>query len=328
MSNARGRGRRAKRGPLSREEVREGQRARIMRAAARVVAEQGFGGTSIALVIETAGVSRATFYDLFENFEQCFLAMVDAAMRRATARIAEAFAQHATWQERALAGLATLLRALDADPYLARVCLVETLGAGQAALEYHARELELLKHMVDDAAGPARAGRHSSAMSAEAVVTSVAGILHRRVVSGEAPPFVDLLVPLVSLALEPYLDPRAVAQAQERAGQLARELAKEHAMRRSRPAADAAIPKALSNPRAHRSRECLWYLAAHPGSSNREVGEGIDLARPEQAAGLLARLADLGLLDKRGRPGHPNAWSLTPQGERVVQALADQYGYG
>jgi AcrR family transcriptional regulator len=310
------------RGRLSREQVAEVQRARVMRAAARVVAEHGFSGTSITQVAKAAGVSRVTFYDLFENFEQCFLAVLDAAMRRTSARIARAFAQNTTWQKQAVAGLAVLLSALDADPYLARVCLVEALAAGPTALEYHVREIELLKHMVDSAAGSARTDRHSSALSAEATVVAVAGILHRRLVTGEAPPFIDLLAPLTSLVLEPYFDEQTVTQAHERAERLAQELAKEHAARRARPATDTTIPKGLTNPRAHRGRACLRYLASHPGASNRAVGEGIGLTRLEQAAALLARLANQGLLHKQaGRPGHPNAWSLTPHGEQVARAL-------
>ncbi len=310
------------RGRLSREQVAEVQRTRIMRAAAQVVAEHGFGGASITQVAKAAGVSRATFYDLFESFEQCFLAVLDAAMRRTSARIAQAFAQNTTWQKQAVAGLAVLLSALDADLCLARVCLVEALAAGPAALEYYAREIEMLKHMVDSAAGPARTDRHSSALSAEATVVAVAGILHRRLVTGEAPPFIDLLAPLTSLALEPYFDEQTVTQAHKRAQRLAQELSKKHAARRPRPATDTVIPKVLINPRAHRSRACLCYLATHPGASNRAVAEGIGLTRLEQAAALLARLANQGLLVKRaGRPGHPNAWSLTPHGEQVAQAL-------
>ncbi len=313
------------RGRPSREQVAEVQRARIMRAVAQVVAEHGFGGASIAKVAKAAGVSRTTFYNLFENFEQCFLAVLDAGMRGTSAQIAQAFAQNTTWQEQAVAGLAALLSALDADPCLARVCLVEVLAASPAALEYHAREIEVLKHMVDSAAGPARTDRHSSALSAEATVVAVAGILHRRLITGEAPPFIDLLAPLTSLALEPYFDEQTVTQAHERAGRLAQELSKKHAARRPHPTADTVIPKVLRNPRAHRSRACLRYLAAHPGASNRAVGEGIGLTRLEQASGLLARLANQGLLVKQaGRPGHPNAWSLTPHGEQVAQALEER----
>jgi TetR/AcrR family transcriptional regulator len=313
-------------GRPSRAQVAQAQRARIMRAAAQVVAERGFAGASITQVAKTAGVSRATFYQLFENFEQCFLAVLDAAMRRTSARIAQALAQNTTWQQQAVAGLAALLSALDADPSLARVCLVEARAAGPTALEYHAREIELLKHMVDSAAGPARTGRHSSALSAEATVVAVAGILHQRLITGEAPPFIDLLAPLASLALEPYCDAQAVAQAHERARRLAHELSKKHAAQHPRPATDTVIPKVLRNPRAHRSRACLHYLAAHPGVSNRAVGEGIGLTRLKQAADLLARLADLGLLLKQpGRPGHPNAWTLTPHGEQVARALEEMH---
>lgn len=312
------------RGPLSREQVTEMQRARIMRAVPQVVDEHGLRGASIARVATTAGVSRSTFYDLFENFEQCFLAVLDAGMRHTSARIAQAFAQNTTWQRQAVAGLVVLLGALDADPRLARVCLVEALAAGPSALEYHAREMEMLKHMVDSAAGPARTDRHSSALSAEATVVAVAGILHRRLVTGEAPPFTHLLAPLTSVVLEPYCDAQTVTQAHAQAERLAQELAEERAARRPRPAMDMVIPKALTNPRAHRGRACLCYLATHPGASNRAVGEGIGLTRVEQAASLLARLANQGLLHKQaGRPGHPNAWSLTPHGEQVARALED-----
>lgn len=60
------------------------------------------------------------------------------------------------------------------------------------------------------------------------------------------------------------------------------------------------------------------------GESNRAVGEGIGLPRLKQAGDLLARLADEGLLVKQaGGPGRPNAWSLTPHGERVARALEE-----
>jgi len=58
--------------------------------------------------------------------------------------------------------------------------------------------------------------------------------------------------------------------------------------------------------------------------SNKEIGEAIGVSHRGQLAKLLGRLAEQGLLVKRaGAPGHPNAWSATPAGERVALALAD-----
>jgi AcrR family transcriptional regulator len=323
-ADVRGEGVRGGRGRLSREQVQEGQRARIMRAMVGVVAEGGLADASIARVIARAGVSRLTFYELFGNFDGCFLAVLDAAKRRTTVLVSEAFEQGATWPERAVGGLAALLGFLDSDPQLARVCVVEALAAGPAALELRARELEVLKHMVDAAAGQAPGDRHTSMLGAEMVVASVAGILHARVVSGEAPPFLDLLAPLVEMVLAPSLDAQTVAGAVEQARLRAQELGEERSSQLPRPTADVAIPRALTNPSAHRRRECLLYLCERPGASNREVGKGIGVSHSGQVSKLLEGLAQRGLiLKRRGRAGHANAWSPTPHGEQVARALQE-----
>lgn len=307
--------------PLSREQVREHQRARIMGATVAMVAERGFRDASIARVTEAAGVSRHTFYELFESFEECFLAVLDGAMRRSTALIAEAFARSDTWPERAVGGLGALLGFLDSDPGLARVCLVEALAAGRAALEYRARELEVIKHMVDGAASDGRVGGGASMHGAETIVAAVAGILHGRVVKGEAPPFMDLLEQLVEVALGSDFDREGVAPQIERARLSADVAAQE---RGERAGAEVAIPRGLSNPAAYQARSCLLYVVAHPGASNGAVGEGTGVRHRAQISSVLGRLVGLGLVTKRaGGPGRANAWTATPAGERVARALGD-----
>src|ERR1700735_501209 len=59
------------------------QRVRMLTAAAPGVAEAGYGGMSVARVTSRAGVSRRTFYDLFEDREDCFLAVFDDGVARA-----------------------------------------------------------------------------------------------------------------------------------------------------------------------------------------------------------------------------------------------------
>src|SRR5436190_2182446 len=59
---------------LRREEVASSQRARLLRAMAEVAAEKGYANTVVADVIARAGVSRRTFYELFRDKQDCFLA--------------------------------------------------------------------------------------------------------------------------------------------------------------------------------------------------------------------------------------------------------------
>src|SRR5271156_3460353 len=67
---------------LPREHVSEIQRMRILAAMAEVASERGAGSVTVAHVVGRAGVSRRTFYDLFADREECFLAAFEDAIGR------------------------------------------------------------------------------------------------------------------------------------------------------------------------------------------------------------------------------------------------------
>jgi hypothetical protein len=87
----------------------------------------------------------------------------------------------------------------------------------------------------------------------------------------------------------------------------------------------AALPALLSNPSAHRARECLLFLADHPGTSNREVASGIGVAHQPQISRLLSQLVAESLACKRSEgAGRRNAWRLTPRGEQALRMLTER----
>jgi AcrR family transcriptional regulator len=142
------------RGPhrLAREEVLASQRARMLEAMAHAVAAKGYAATTVADVVGGAGVSRKTFYEHFQDKEDCFLAAFDAgvgvlvnAVERATL---EATGE---WREHIRAGVHAYLTTLASSPDFARTFLIEVLAAGPNALErraeVHGRFAELLKKL-------------------------------------------------------------------------------------------------------------------------------------------------------------------------------------
>jgi AcrR family transcriptional regulator len=309
----------ASRGRVSRERFLEMQRARIMEAAVQAVSQRGFRGATIEAVVASAGVSRSTFYEVFDDFDACFLAVLDSGMRRSIVLMSEAYDRGASWQEKMLAGLAALLAFLDSEPLLARACLVEALAAGPSALEYRARELELLKHMVDAALARAPGGHQTSPLTAEAVVASVVGILHARLITGEAPPFLDMLGSLAALVIGPYVDGQPLVEQISRAEQLAQVSSEQHASRRQ---SVVTIPSALRASGAYRARDCLLYVAEHPGVSNRAIADGIGITHHGQMSTLLGRLEREGLLTKHAAgAGRHNAWWPTSEGKLISDAL-------
>jgi AcrR family transcriptional regulator len=124
-----------------REVVRESQRGRMLAAMAGVVGAKGYGAVAVADVIARAGVSRKTFYEHFENKEECFLAAYDAGVEVMLDAIDSAIRDAAPGGPLAIAraGTARYLETLAANPAFARTFLVEVLAAGPRALERRAR---------------------------------------------------------------------------------------------------------------------------------------------------------------------------------------------
>jgi AcrR family transcriptional regulator len=62
---------------LSRETVRDSQRARLLRAMLEVVAEHGYAATTVSQVAAAARVSPNRFYSFFSDKADCFLSLCD-----------------------------------------------------------------------------------------------------------------------------------------------------------------------------------------------------------------------------------------------------------
>jgi AcrR family transcriptional regulator len=143
------------RGPhsLTRNEVLASQRGRMIEAMAETVAAKGYAATTVADVVARAGVSRKTFYEHFEDKEDCFLASydtgADALLGAVAERVAAGEPAGDDWRARLRAGVRAYLEALAAEPAFARTFLVEVRVAGPRAqarrADVHARFVDFLR---------------------------------------------------------------------------------------------------------------------------------------------------------------------------------------
>ncbi|MGN6814482.1 MAG: TetR/AcrR family transcriptional regulator [Solirubrobacterales bacterium] len=110
------------------------QRQRILLAAAEVFAASGYRQVAVADIIKQARVGRGRFYEHFSSKEDCFLALYDFGASSALSVVEEACSGSAlTFGERVQAGMAAFLDYVEANPDLARSCIVEGPVAGPAA---------------------------------------------------------------------------------------------------------------------------------------------------------------------------------------------------
>jgi AcrR family transcriptional regulator len=166
--------------------VAEIQRARMVAALVEVARERGVSGVTVAHVVARSGVSRRTFYELFEDREDCFLAGFDLAVQGAARRVLPAYGVRGTWRERVRAALGALLEYLDDEPGMGALCVVDTLGAGPVALERRTQVVQVLIDAVHEGRKEAKGAVKPTRLTAEGVVGAVLAVLHARLAAGDA----------------------------------------------------------------------------------------------------------------------------------------------
>lgn len=138
------------RGPqaLPREQVAAHQRQRLFEAMISVVDEQGFVASTISDLVKRAGVSRRSFYEHFENKEECLLATYDSLIEQFTARLTASYDEQAPLTDQVQALVRAIFDAASERPDAARLVSVEMGGAGPVGIERWARDAELLSRFV------------------------------------------------------------------------------------------------------------------------------------------------------------------------------------
>jgi AcrR family transcriptional regulator len=300
---------------IGRGQVSELQRVRLIAAMTEVAAELGVANATVAHVVARAGVSRRTFYELFEDREQCFLAALDSAIARAAERVLAAYDPDTRWHERLRGALVGLLAFLEDNSRAGRVLIVESLGAGPAALECRERVLAYAISAVDEGRDETKNGPGPPLVTAEGAVGGVLSVLHSRLCGTERGGLLELTSPLMGMVVLPYLGVAAARRETERPVPI-------HA---ARPAPGPADPLRGTGMRlTYRTARVLAAVAERPGSSNRELGIASEMQDQGQISKLLSRLSRLGLIENTGvgpNKGAPNAWVLTEKGRGIQEAI-------
>lgn len=183
------------------------QRERLLAAMLRATAELTYREVSVQDVLERAGVSRPTFYEHFENKEDCFLAAFDNAAARLRERLEQAAGEEGaeSWRDRLRLALEELLRFVAEEPDAAMSLIVDARAACPAALQ---RRDELLDHFAacidTQVRAEASAGAAPSPIAAAGIVGGIETLLYTRLNRGQTDDLESLLPPLMYFAVLPY----------------------------------------------------------------------------------------------------------------------------
>jgi AcrR family transcriptional regulator len=181
------------------------QRQRLLQAAAEEFAGRGYAHTSSESISRRAGMSKATFYEHFDNKQDCMLALFDRAAEVVGGAMAEAARGAGGGAlDRMRAGTRAFLVAVAGHPEYAQTLLIESIGAGPEAARRRDRIVQGFADLLDaENAEAARRGlipRFASPHDALAVIGAISELVSRQVRLGvpddvlELAPVIDRLI--------------------------------------------------------------------------------------------------------------------------------------
>ena len=182
------------------------QRRRLRIAIAEACAEKSYPAVRIKDITDGAKVSRRTFYDLFSDKEDCFLATYDVCVESVFLSLNRAYAAAGdTWEARVGAALRRLLELCAENPAFAHLVVVDVHTAGRVALERHDATLRRFAAFLE----PGRSGLPPALANygplTEAVIGGLCEALYNRIKVGDAEQLPELTQQLHYCTLVPFL---------------------------------------------------------------------------------------------------------------------------
>lgn len=211
----------AGRDDLEEPPVAHSQRERLLVAVAKVTAEKGYGATTIGDICTDAGVSRATFYELFKDKEDCFHAAMELSLADAMGSIIAVYSPDKPWATMVRDAAAAFLELLASRPTFARMALIEAPSSGERAFQLYASGKRVLQSLLERGRDDPVEEEAIPTSAARAALAAAESLIVGQILTGNTRRLPELLPDIVYITTLPYLG-------QEEALRQAREAEREH----------------------------------------------------------------------------------------------------
>jgi AcrR family transcriptional regulator len=196
------------RGPhaLPQDVVVAHQRERLLDAAAAAVAEQGYADLTVRDLIVRAGVSRRTFYQLFDDKIDCVFAAHERAFERLSKVIVDACRAEVAWPDRVAGAIGASLAFAVRSPSEAQLIVVacHTASEPKLASRGHAAH-EKLADLLRVGRQQAEVGHTPPELTEQAVIGAAMAVVGTRLLAGDVATLPLLAPELTQVILTPYL---------------------------------------------------------------------------------------------------------------------------
>jgi len=176
------------------------------------VARHGYWETTLRELVALARVSKSTFYEHFEDKQDCFLSTYDDIVDEIVRRIDGALEPNGELRDRLTAGLSVMMDTAAEETAAAHLVIVESLTLGAAGVERRERASRQYERFVSEAFEQCETEREVSDMTVRAIVAGIRNCAYQRLRAGRAGELPDLVEPIVEWVLRYQEPPPRIAR--------------------------------------------------------------------------------------------------------------------
>jgi AcrR family transcriptional regulator len=178
---------------------------RLLTGAALALAEHGYAEMNVEHILDQAGVSRATFYEHFDNKRECLLIAHEQAFNRLTAELVRACAGRAEWSAKVAAAIVAAIDFAVRAPEEARLLVLETLAADPVLVERALVSNDYLVGLLRNGREQWRPAASLPELTERALIGATTSVIGRRLLCDQVDTLPALAPQLTHLILIPYL---------------------------------------------------------------------------------------------------------------------------
>jgi AcrR family transcriptional regulator len=184
------------------------QRERLLKATTEVVSRKGYAATTVRDLLAQSGLSRRTYYDLYVDKEDCYLAAFGEIAAVIEQRVGNALETGGPARRSVRLAIEELADFCIEEPDAACAALVESLAAGHAGREARNELIARLAEAFAPQLAELRAASSDSTLIARATVGGIFELLYGPLARRDVERLRDLRgqigeLPLVGLAPHP-----------------------------------------------------------------------------------------------------------------------------
>jgi hypothetical protein len=158
---------------------------------------------SVVRPVHASAVSPEASRDASGRLDRSERAALEQALEQAAHCARAAYDEREPWADRVRASLCALLELFDEEPKLAKLCVVHSSMVGAGVLARREEILAGLARVIDGGRDSTR--QQPPPLTARGVVAGTIGAVRARLQQPDPEPLIELLNPLMSFIVSPYL---------------------------------------------------------------------------------------------------------------------------